>query len=133
MSDYVKWDLDLLTEDDEVSISSDEREMKIFITNGGGTKILIYDNDYSVRHIHKTCCASLTWYKETFFLWDGLYKYCWNTDCAWLVEWVDDENKPIWKIAPDQWTFFQQKLSAFIAIGAKWNEIQPISTKENQS
>ena len=131
MSEYVKGDLDILTNEDKVSISADEREMKIYITNGNSTKILIYDNDYSVWHIHKSCCASITWYKEWYYLGDWLYKYCWDMDCAWIAEWVNEDGDPIWEIDSSQWYFFQQKLSAFIWDNEpNWFKFNPYQAKK---
>lgn len=87
MSDFIRWELDLIKDTDEVFITADGRRMIIFIcwSNGGSfnskTKMLIFDRDYNLWHKHYICCGAINGFAYDYYFGDWLYRYCWDKDC----------------------------------------------------
>ena len=97
MSEAIIGELDLLTDDDSVTLYADEKTLKLFISSGGKTKILIYESDYWLWHTHRILNWEIHSYSEWFYLWDWLYQYC------------GDKDGPL-----TSWQFFTQEISALI-------------------
>lgn len=80
MSEAIVWELDLLEPGDSVTLSADEKQLKIFINRSWKTKVLIYESDYWFWHTHLISNWSITKYSEWYYIWDWLYRYCGITD-----------------------------------------------------
>lgn len=81
-------ELDLLQDGDEVSLSSYQNKLYIFI-NGrlysdnewlDKTKILIFNKDYWLRYKHIVSRWVISWTKYWLFYWDWLFQYIWDRD-----------------------------------------------------
>ena len=114
MSDFIRGELDLIQDSDEVFITADGRRMIIFICWSNGwsfnskTKMLIFDRDYNLRHKHYVCCGAINWFAYDYYFWDWLYRYCWNQDCNW--EYVESKIVAfVWEEEPNGMEFMMFK------------------------
>ena len=110
ISDLFKWDLDLIDYWDEVYISKYNNEIRLHIiwksieNLWGRTKMLIFDQDYKLYHIHTVCCSEVTKTCWDLFLWDWVFARCWFEDC-WFP---DENNNTIWT------QFYDQVIEIFV-------------------
>lgn len=97
ISQFIRGELDLLKDTDEVSIEADGRYLRIFINSkndelddeNDNTKILIFDRDYQLWYKHEVCCWVIATGSWNVFLWDWVYYYCGYRDC-YNGDWVDE-------------------------------------------
>lgn len=81
-SQQVRWDLELMSEWDEVSIENDWVNLMIFINSKYNitdwrnikTKILIYNRDYNRWMQHHICHFNIKRMSMWYYLWDSLYE-----------------------------------------------------------
>lgn len=97
-SDTIFNELDLLQEWDNVSLSSYQNKLYLFINGRGDvddelvnkTKILIYNKDYKLRYTHIIPRWVIHTCKYGIFLGDGLFQYIWDRDIYML--WTEEDN-----------------------------------------
>lgn len=94
ISDFIRWDLEAMLDDDQVYIHQYDNNLYIFINSKSNhdngkqntTKILILDKDYKIRHKHELCSMALSWVEYGYYYGDGFYAKIWNED-IYLVWW----------------------------------------------
>ena len=104
MSEWIKWHLDLIQDDDDVWVKIDNREIRIFINwttyNSplyNKTKILIYDRLYKIRHVHISLNTVINGYENWYFLGNRPYEYCGRKDWYYIIIYWEELNKLIFK------------------------------------
>lgn len=82
MMQFIHTDLDLLYHwVDEVNLTVDDNDIKLFLNNGTGDgKILIYDRYYKLRYKWYVRWCELKSVKDGIFMWRGIFSYEWEID-----------------------------------------------------
>lgn len=99
---YVNTDIESIypTDWDEVYLTKNENQMRVFITNRNKTwtKILFFEDQYKVWHKRYTCNLQLYWEKDGCRYWQwGTYLNAWDNDM-----WAEIKQK-IWFHFWDYW------------------------------
>ncbi len=87
MSEFIKWDLENIWDNDIVYLQATEQNLKIFIvwdTRDNWlytkTKILLFNKDYQFRHKWETCSHVIIQKHQGQYYGDNIYNYCWYVD-----------------------------------------------------
>lgn len=112
MSDIMKWDLEMLQDNDEVFLYADWQKLSIFIngrnnqdnTNTTKTKILNFNRDYGVWTEHHSSVV-ISWIRHWYFIGKWLFTYCGDKD-GWTTIYTP------WYI--DSWHYFDAYVDSYI-------------------